>query len=89
VRHGVRGADRDVSQDSRAQGGAAAELKQLRERMAVIKEEATAEVDRKWGSPFRSPALFDLKVKARLSGNEEYRSLQVRVQEAEAKLAAE
>jgi hypothetical protein len=78
-----------VSQDSRAQGGAAAELEQLRERMAVIKEEATAEVDRKWGSPFRSPALFDLKVKARLSGNEEYRSLQVRVQEAEAKLAAE
>jgi hypothetical protein len=46
-------------------------------------------VDRKWGSPFRSPALFDLKVKARLSGNEEYRSLQARVQEAEADRAAE
>lgn len=59
MRHEVRGADRNVSQDAGAQGGAAAELEQLRERMAVIKQEATAEVDRKWGSPFRSPALFD------------------------------
>jgi hypothetical protein len=72
-----------------AQGGAAAELEQLRERMAVIKQEATAEVDRKWGSPFRSPQLFDLKVQARLAGNVEYRSLQDRVLEAEATLAAE
>ncbi len=76
-----------MSQD--AQGGEAAELEQLRERMAVIKQETTAEVDRKWGSPFRTQQLFDLKVKARLSGDEEYRSLQVRVQEAEAALAAE
>jgi hypothetical protein len=58
-------------------------------RMAVIKQEATAEVDRKWGSPFRSQQLFDLKVQARLAGNEEYRSLQDRVQAAEATLAAE
>ncbi len=72
-----------------AQGGDAAELEQLRERMAVIKQEATAEVDRKWGSPFRSQQLFDLKVQARLAGNEEYRSLQDRVQAAEATLAAE
>ena len=70
-------------------GDTAQELAQMRERMAVIKQEAAAEVDRKWGSPFRSPALFDLKVKARLSGNEEYRSLQARVQEAEADGAAE
>jgi hypothetical protein len=87
ARHEARGADRNVSQD--AQGGEAAELEQLRERMAVIKQEAIDEVDRKWGSPFRSQQLFDLKVQARLAGNDEYRSLQDRVQEAEAKLAAE
>lgn len=60
----------------------------MRARMAVIKEEAAAEVDQKWGSPFRTQDLFDLKVKARLSGNEEYRSLQSRAKEAEAALAA-
>lgn len=65
------------------------ELERLRERMAAIKEEAVAEVDRKWGSPFRTRQLFDLKVQARLSGNDEYRSLQAQVQEAEAALAAE
>jgi BMFP domain-containing protein YqiC len=65
------------------------ELEQLRERMAAIKQETAAEVDRKWGSPFRTQEVFDLKVKARLSGNEEYRSLQGRVQEVEARLAVE
>ncbi len=79
-----------MSQEAgQAPGGAAAELEQLRERMAVIKEEAAAEVDRKWGSPFRSQQLFDLKVQARLASHDEYRSLQDRVREAEAKLAAE
>ncbi len=86
-------ADRNVSQvGAEGQGSPDAvrrELEQLRERMAVIKQETTAEVDRKWGSPFRTPQLFDLKVKARLSGDDEYRSLQDRVQEAEARLAAE
>ena len=80
-----------MSQDS-AQGGVDAlrqELEQLRERMAVIKQEAAADVDEKWGSPFRTKEVFDLKVKTRLSGNDEYRTLQSRVQEAEAKLAAE
>lgn len=65
------------------------ELTQLREQMAVIKQEAAAEVDRKWGSPFRTQEVFDLKVKARLSGNDRYRSLQNQVQEIEAKLAAQ
>ncbi len=60
----------------------------MRGRMAAIKEEAAADVDQKWGSPFRSQDMFDIKVKARLSGNE-HRSLQRRVQEAEAALAAE
>ena len=60
----------------------------MRERMAVIKEEVVAEVDQKWASPFRTPEVFDLKVKARLSGNEEYRSLQRRVRDAEAALTA-
>ncbi len=75
-----------------AEGGVDAlrqELEQLRERMAVIKKEAAADVDEKWASPFRTPDVFDLKVKTRLSGNDEYRTLQGRVQEAEAKLAAE
>ncbi|MGH3548816.1 MAG: hypothetical protein ACRDQU_12045 [Pseudonocardiaceae bacterium] len=65
------------------------DLEQLRERMAAIKEEAVAEVDRKWGSPFRTRLLFDLKVQARLSGNDEHRSLQAQIREAEAALAAE
>jgi hypothetical protein len=65
------------------------ELTQLRGRMAVIKEAAAAEVNEKWSSSFRTQDVFDLKVKARLSGNEEYRSLQRRVQEAEAILAAD
>ncbi len=82
-----------MNQDgAEVQGGVDAarqELAEMRERMAVIKEEAAADVDEKWGSPFRSQDMFDIKVKARLSGNEEYRSLQRRVQEAEAALAAE
>lgn len=78
------GAEVQGSVDAARQG-----LAEMRGRMAVIKEEAVAEVDQKWGSPFRTQDLFDLKVKARLSGNEEYRSLQRRVQEAEAALAAE
>jgi len=65
------------------------ELVEMRARMAVIKEEAAAEVERKWVSPWRTPATFDLKVKTRLTGNEEYRSLQGRVKEAVANLGAE
>jgi hypothetical protein len=65
------------------------ELAEMRERMAVIKKEAAVEVDQKWGSPFRTQEVFDLKVKARLSGNDEYRSLQRRVQDAETALAVE
>jgi hypothetical protein len=86
-------ADRNVNQDGAGvQGGADAvrrELAEMRERMAVIKQESAAEVDQKWGSPFRTQELFDLKLKARLSGNDEYRSLRRRVQDAEAALAAE
>jgi len=65
------------------------ELASLRERMAAIKQETATDVDQKWGSSFRSQELFHRKVEARLSGDDEYRSLQGRVQEAEAKLAAE
>lgn len=61
----------------------------MRERMAVIKQEAADEVDRKWVSPWRTPDVFDLKVKTRLTSNQEYRLLQGRVKEAEATLAAE
>jgi hypothetical protein len=65
------------------------ELAQLRERMAVIKQEAAAEVDSKWVSPWRTQATFDLKVKTRLTGHQEYRSLQDRVRDATARLPAE
>ena len=86
-------ADRNVNQDgAEVQGGVDAvrqELAEMRERMAVIKQEAAVEVDRKWVSPWRTPAVFDLKVKTRLTGNQEYRSLQGRVRDAVATLAAE
>jgi hypothetical protein len=65
------------------------ELAQLRERMAVIKQETAVEVDRKWVSPWRTPETFDLKVKTRLTGHQEYRSLQDRVRDAKASLPAE
>ena len=65
------------------------ELVEMRGRMAVIKEEAAAEVNRKWVSPWRTPDVFDLKVKTRLTGNQEYRSLQGRVKEAEVTLTGE
>ena len=65
------------------------ELAEMRERMAVIKQETAAEVDRKWVSPWRTPETFDLKVKTRLTGHQEYRSLQNRVRDAKASLPAE
>ena len=64
------------------------ELEKMRARMAEIKQEVASDVDQKWGSPFRTQELFDLKVKTRLSSNDEDRSLQGRVQEAESALAA-
>lgn len=71
--------------------GAAArqELAEMCERMAVIKQEAAAEVERNWASPWRTPATYDLKVKTRLTGHQEYRSLQNRVRDAKASLPAE
>ena len=65
------------------------ELAQLRERMAVIKQETAVEVDSKWVSPWRTQETFDLKVKTRLTGHQEYRSLQDRVRDATARLPAE
>jgi hypothetical protein len=65
------------------------ELAEMRERMAVIKQEVTVEVDRQWISPWRTPAMFDLKVKTRLTGRQEYRSLQDRVRDATASLPPE
>jgi hypothetical protein len=65
------------------------ELEQLRQRMAVIKQETTVDVDRNWASPWRTPAMFDLKVKTRLTSHQEYRSLQDRVRDATASLPAE
>jgi hypothetical protein len=45
-------------------------------------------VDRNWESPWRTQAMFDLKVKTRLTGHQEYRSLQDRVRDATARVAA-
>jgi hypothetical protein len=76
--------------DTEVQGDADAvrqELAEMRERMAVIKHEVTVEVDRSWVSPWRTPERFDLKVKTRLTGHQEYRSLQDRVRDATASLA--
>ncbi|MGH3898590.1 MAG: hypothetical protein ACRDTA_10115 [Pseudonocardiaceae bacterium] len=70
------------------EGAALQELTEMRERMAVIKQEAAVEVDRKWVSPWRTPDVFDLKVKTRLTSNQEYRSLQGRVKAAEDALSA-
>ncbi|MGH3779898.1 MAG: hypothetical protein ACRDRO_04495 [Pseudonocardiaceae bacterium] len=70
------------------EGVDAQDLAEMRARMAVIKQEAAVEVDRKWVSPWRTPDVFDLKVKTRLTAHEEYRSLQARVRLAEDNLAA-
>jgi hypothetical protein len=73
-------------------GGADAlrqELERMRERMGVIKQEVAADLNSKWGSPWKSDELFNLKLQSRLSGNSEYTTLRGRVQEAEARLAAE
>jgi hypothetical protein len=55
----------------------------------VIKQETVAEVNSKWVSPWRTQATFDLKVKTRLTGHQEYRSLQDRVRDATARRPAE
>ncbi|MGH3795133.1 MAG: hypothetical protein ACRDSP_09610 [Pseudonocardiaceae bacterium] len=65
------------------------ELPELRQRMSVIREEVAAEVEAKWATPYRTPAVFDLKVKARLASHQEYRSLQDRVRSTEAAQAAD
>lgn len=64
------------------------EVTKLRERMAVIKQEVADEINSKWVSPWRTTAMFELKVKTRLTGNDEYRSLQNRVRDAQASLLA-
>jgi hypothetical protein len=65
------------------------ELEQLRQRMAVIKQEVAVEVNRNWVSPWRTQDMFDLKVKTRLTSHQEYRSLQNRVRDAQARLPVE
>lgn len=68
------------------------ELQELHRRMDAIKQEVADEVDRKWEARGRNPELVDVKVSARLSAHQEYRSLMSRAREAkrvEASLAAE
>jgi len=79
-----------ASTDGRSSGDAERrELQNLHERMGVIREEVTADVERKWTTPWRTPAVFDLKVTTRLMGHTEYRSLRVRIEQVEAALAAQ
>lgn len=59
------------------------ELQELRQRMDAIKQEIADEVDRRWVSPWRSEEMFDVKVSARLSSHEEYRSLLGQLREVE------
>ena len=65
------------------------EVATLRARMTVIKQEVTDEVNRNWVSGWRTPAMIQLKVKTRLTGHQEYRSLQNRVRDAQACLPPE
>jgi hypothetical protein len=65
------------------------ELDRAKQRMAVIREEVTADVEARWTTPWRTPEVFELKVRTRLAGHPEYRTLQERVREGEAALAAE
>ncbi|MDQ3826605.1 MAG: hypothetical protein M3325_13050 [Actinomycetota bacterium] len=65
------------------------EVTKLRERMAVIKQEITDDVNRNWSSAWRTPAMFELMVKTRLTGHDEYRALQNRLRDAEATLPVE
>jgi hypothetical protein len=85
----VEHVNQDGAEIKSSEDAARQELAEMRERMAVIKQEAAAEVDRKWVSPWRTPATYDLKVKTRLTGHQEYRSLQNRVRDAKASLPAE
>lgn len=91
---GRNGADagRGESQEEmrgESQEGMRGELRDLRERMSAIKEEVAADVDRKWGTPWRTTDVFDLKVQTRLTGHSEYRSLRVRIGQVEAALAGQ
>lgn len=65
------------------------EVTKLREQMAVIKQEVSDEINSKWVSPWQTTAIFELKVKTRLTGHQEYRSLQNRVRDAQASLPGE
>jgi hypothetical protein len=73
-------------QATQADGGDAAPqtVQEMRDRMAEIKKQVSADVDSKWGSPWRTTQTFDLKVTTRLTGNAEYRALRVAIQKAEA-----
>jgi hypothetical protein len=85
----VEHVNQDGAEVQSSRDAARQELAEMRERMAVIKQEAAVEVDRQWVSPWRTPATYDLKVKTRLTGHQEYRSLQNRVRDAKASLPAE
>lgn len=56
-------------------GGEASELERIQARMDEIREEAAEDVDEHWSSTWRTPEVFELKVKTRLSSHQEYQSL--------------
>lgn len=71
-----------------ATNGGPRTAQEVRDRMAAIKEQVAAEVDKKWGSPWRTADVFDLKVNTRLTGHTEYRALRGELKEVEAAEAA-
>lgn len=69
--------------DAGTQGsGGTDDLDAIRRRMDEIKAEAAADVDKNWGSVYRTKEVFDLKVNSRLAANEEYRALMEKVRAA-------
>lgn len=62
------------------------ELDDARERMEVLRAEATEDVNKKWGANHKPKELIDLKVNGRLASNDEFRKLRDRVKELEAEL---
>lgn len=63
------------------------ERHELQRRMERIKEDVAADVEANWPAMWRSPELVDAKVRARLSGHEQYQELLHRVREMESREA--
>jgi hypothetical protein len=59
------------------------ETEDIRVRMETIHQEVAGEVESAWTSAFKSEDTVDAKVRARLSGHQEYQALRARRRELE------